>query len=225
MLLYIEVVSRSTSLHAAMTEDLADVRRTSAVDLLSYTALEQSETVVLTVDFPQILLSLSLIGLHSLGTVMANTLVHYLFMAFKYSDVCLLFSATEPPLYICVLNSLGTVMATNSDRFFFFPHYLLNMFFLNSLVPSSASTVSEQSWRPSVIAFLIPTSALTQMLTSCEFWSLLFAIYHVGTVMATNCTCPSEDQTSIDGLHCTSAFQRLQQHNICKGAYTNVVLR
>lgn len=59
-----------------------------------------------------------MLGLHSLGTVIASTLVHYLFMAFKYSDVRLLFSATELPLYISVLNSLGTVMATNSDRFF-----------------------------------------------------------------------------------------------------------
>jgi len=35
--------------------------------------------------------------------------------------------------------------------------------------------------------------------------------------MTTNCTCPSEELSNIERLRCTSALQRLQQQNICKG--------
>jgi len=42
--------------------------------------------------------------------------------------------------------------------------------------------------------------------------------------MTTNCTCPSEDQTSINRVRCTSALQRLQQQNICKGIYPKMTL-
>jgi len=47
----------------------------------------------------------------------------------------------------------------------------------------------------------------------------LAVLRSLGTVMATNCTCAPEDHRSIDGLRCTSALQRLQQQNICKGEF------
>jgi len=71
---------------------------------------------------------LCLIGLHSLGTVMVNTLVYYLFMAFDYSEVLCYFLPLNSfgdrnrytyrifSTFITFMNSsLGTVMATNSD--------------------------------------------------------------------------------------------------------------
>jgi len=45
----------------------------------------------------------------------------------------------------------------------------------------------------------------------------LAVLNSLGTVMATNCTCPPDDRTNVDRLRCTSALQQLQQQNICKG--------